>query len=781
MTIDVHVAVRELVAFVLRGGDLHREFSGPSRAVEAIRAHQRIQQARPSGYCAEVPVDIEVCRGDLRLSVGGRIDGVYKRRGTVVVEEIKTTTQDLDDLPEAGDPLHWGQLKSYGFLYGSRQGLSELRLQLTYCHLDSGRTRQFEKTCSMQTLDDFFQQLVTCYLAWADAVAGWRRRRDESISRLEFPYEGYRRGQREMAVAVYRAIRDRGQLMIQAATGIGKTMGVLFPAVKALGEGLCDRIFFLTARTTGRRAAEKAFDDLRSCGLRLKSLTLTAREKACFHPGGECTAEACEFARGYYDRLRPALEAAFDREAFTRRVLARLCREHSVCPFFFSLALSPWCDAVICDYNYAFDPRVYLRHFFLEDDGDNLLLVDEAHNLAERARDMFSATLSKEAFLTVRRAVRQARPRLYRALGRINTLLVADRRRCQAAGGALSESEAPSALVSQLAGFSRQAEKELAATPAAAWREPLLALYFDVTGFLRVAEQFDASYSTCLHTDGRELTVRLFCMDPSHRLSQALARGSAAVFFSATLTPRRYFGRIFGCGEDTPMLDLPSPFPREHLGVFIADRISTLYRQRGETAAAVAAMIAAMVSARRGNYLVFFPSYAYLELVREACGPMLGAARVVVQRPGMGEDDREDFVAGFRRGRAETLVGFAVLGGVFGEGIDLAGDRLSGVAVVGVGLPGITRERECIRACFEQSERRGFEFAYLYPGMNRVLQAAGRVIRTASDRGVVLLIDRRYAAPRYRSLLPAAWRPRRVGGGRALAAALDGFWRTAAG
>ncbi len=781
MTIDVHVAVRDLVAFVLRGGDLQREFTGPSRAVEAIRAHQRIQQARPPGYRAEVPVDTEVCRGDLCLAVGGRIDGVFERRGAVVVEEIKTTTRELEDLPEAGDPLHWGQLKSYGFLYGSHQGLSEVVLQLTYCHLDSGRTRRFEKTCSTQALGDFFQDLVARYLAWADTVARWRRRRDDSISRLEFPYDGYRTGQREMAIQVYRTIRDRGQLMIQAATGIGKTMGVLFPAVKALAEGLCNRIFFLTARTTGRRAAEKAFDDLRSGGLHVKSLTLTAREKTCFRPGGECTPEACEFARGYYDRLRPALAAAFGGEAFTRQSLESLCREHRLCPFFFSLALAPWCDAVICDYNYAFDPRVYLRHFFLENSGDNLLLVDEAHNLAERARDMFSATLSKQAFLDTRRCLRQARPGLYRALGRINTLLVADRRRCQAAGGTLAEPQAPSGLVSQLAGFLRQAEKVLAATPAAAWRESLLALYFAVSGFLRVAEQFDDSYITCLRTDGRELTVRLFCMDPSRQLSQALTRGSAAVFFSATLTPRRYFGRIFGCGEDTPLLDLASPFPQEHLGVYVADHISTLYRQRGETAAAVAAMIAALVSARRGNYLIFFPSYAYLELVREACGPMLGRARVVVQQPGMGEDDREDFVAGFRRDRAETRVGFAVLGGVFGEGIDLAGDRLSGVAVVGVGLPGITRERECIRACFEEKEGQGFEFAYLYPGMNRVLQAAGRVIRTASDHGVVLLIDRRYAFHRYRRLLPATWRPRRVGSPRALAVALDDFWHTAVG
>lgn len=776
MTLEMRIAVRDLVAFVLRRGNLRREFSGPSRAVEAIRAHQRIQQSRPPGYCAEVPVGLEVARDDVLLTIGGRIDGVFKRKGTVVIEEIKTTTGNLTELNQEGDALHWGQLKSYGYLYGSQFELSEVVLQLTYCHLDTRKTRQLQKTCSLDQLAFFFEELVTCYLKWAGTIADWHRCRNESISRLDFPYARYRAGQRDMAVHTYRAIRDRTQLMIQAATGIGKTMGVLFPAVKALGEGLCRRIFFLTARTTGRQAAESALDDLRAGGLRLKSVTLTAREKICFHPEGECTAEACQFARGYYDRLTPALEAAFRQDAFSRKTLEDLCREHRLCPFFFSLELSPWCDAVICDYNYAFDPRVYLRNFFLEGSGDNLLLIDEAHNLAERSRDMFSAALSKQAFLDVRRPLRQAQPRLYRTLGRINTLLVQYRRRCQAAGGALAEPEPPSDLVLLLAGFLRQAESVLVGATTAAAREALLELYFSVCGFLRVAEQFDESYSTCLQTNGRDLVVRLFCLDPSRQLAGALARGCAAVFFSATLTPRHYFGRIFGCGEDTPLLDLPSPFPPENLGVFIADRISTLYRQRSSTAAAVAEVITTLVSARRGNYLVFFPSYEYLELVHAACLPGLSEARVMVQHLGMHEDEREAFVDGFRHGGEGTLVGFAVLGGVFGEGIDLVGDRLSGVAIVGVGLPGICQERELIRTCFEEKARRGFEFAYLYPGINRVLQAAGRVIRTAADRGVVLLIDRRYATHRYRALLPAAWRPRGVADTPALAGALKTFW-----
>jgi DNA excision repair protein ERCC-2 len=772
----MHIAVRDLVAFVLRRGDLKREFSGPSRAVEAIRAHQRIQQSRPPGYRAEVPVGTEVTRGDVVLMVGGRIDGVFERKGEVVIEEIKTTTREPADLDEDGDPLHWGQVRSYAYLYGSEKGLPEVVLQLTYCHLDTGKTRQFQKTCSLDQLACFFEDLVTRYLAWAVTVTDWHRCRNESISRLDFPYARYRAGQREMAVHTYRTIRDRSQLMIQAATGIGKTMGVLFPAAKALGEGLCHRFFFLTARTTGRQVAESALEDMRRGGLRLKSLTLTARDKVCFHPDGECTAEACEFARGYYDRLIPALEAAFRHDAFTREMLEDFCREHTLCPFFFSLALSRWCDAVICDYNYAFDPRVYLRHFFLEDSGDSLLLIDEAHNLAERSRDMFSAVLFKQAFLDVRRRLGRVQPRIHRTLGSINALLVAYRRRCLVAGGSLAEAELPKDLVPLLVRFSRQAEALLTGTFSAAWREPLLELYFTVSGFLRVAEQFDESYATCLKTDGRELEIRLFCMDPSRQLALALARGCAAVFFSATLTPRRYFGRIFGCGQNTPLLDLPSPFPPGNLGVFIADRVSTLYRRRSSTAAAVAGMITTLVGARRGNYLVFFPSYEYLALIHAACLPAFSKARILVQQPDMNEDQREAFVAGFRHGSEGTLVGFAVLGGVFGEGIDLVGDRLSGAIIVGVGLPGISQERELIRACFEETDRRGFEFAYLYPGINRVLQAAGRVIRTTVDRGVVLLIDHRYGGHRYSGLLPAAWRPRHVANPLALAGALKRFW-----
>ena len=781
MTTTLHVAVRDLVDFVLRSGDLKREFSGPSRAVEAIRAHQRIQQSRPRGYQAEVTVGLEVAMDDIALMVAGRIDGVFEHKGQVVIEEIKTTTRELADLDENGDPLHWGQVKSYAYLYGAQHSLSEVAIQLTYCHLDTGKTRLFKKVCEIDQLTCFFKDLVTRYLSWAKAIADWHKRRDESISRLDFPYDGYRAGQREMAVQTYRAIRDRSQLMIQAATGIGKTMGVLFPAVKALGEGLCQRFFCLTARTTGRQAAEKALDDLSVGGLRLKSLTLTARDKTCFNPDGECTPEACEFARGYYDRLAPALETVFKSDAFTREILEGFCRQHGLCPFSFSLALSRWCDAIICDYNYAFDPRVYLRHFFQEDIGDNLLLIDEAHNLAERSRDMFSAALSKQAFLDARRMLRQTQPRMFRTLGRVNTQLVKYRRRCLEAGGTLSEPDPPSDLLPALVRFMRQAETLLIKTSAVALRENLLELYFTVSGFLRVAEQFDDAYITCCRADARDLEVRLFCRDPSHQLAQALARGCAAVFFSATLTPRRYFARTFGCGEDTPLLNLPSPFPRKNLGIFVADRISTLYRHRGSTAAAVAEMITTLVSVKTGNYLIYFPSYEYLELVYTTCAQRFSDTQVIVQQPGMDEAEREAFVARFSRQDGGSLVGFAVLGGIFGEGIDLTGEQLSGAAIVGVGLPGICQERQLIRDYFDEKERCGFEFAYLYPGINRVLQAAGRVIRTAADRGVVLLIDQRYATHRYRGLLPGTWRFHRVGSPEKLAQTLDGFWNGSAG
>ncbi len=770
------VAVRTLVAFTLASGDLETSFGGAHRSLEGMRAHQKIQRARPPDYEAEVTVRRQVETEDILLEISGRIDGVYRDDGQVVIDEIKSTYKDLDRLEQQPNPLHWGQAQTYAWMYAARNDLEEVAVQLTYCQLATRETRELRRRMTRAALEAFVAPLLEVWIAWIERLEAWRQCRDTSIKALNFPFDDFRDGQRHMAVAVYRAIRREGRAMIQAPTGIGKTMAALFPSVKALGEALVAKIFYLTARTTGRQAAEKALAVLRDRGLHLKHLSLTAKDKICPHPDAACSPEECPRARGHYDRLEAARAAAFDQEALDRETVARLAETHAVCPFEFSLDMALWVDAIVADYNYAFDPRVYLRRFFDEEAAAYGFLVDEAHNLVDRARDMFSAALDKQPLLDLRRALREDHRPLFRALGRINTWMTAARRNCLEAGGETASREFPEALLPPLEHFQEIAEKWLVKNKPAPWKEELLQYYFDVTAFLRVAERFDASYTTCTYASGTDLRVKLFCLDPAAQLAEGLQRARSTVFFSATLTPFSYFNELFGAGEATHFLRLPSPFPPGNLCLMIDGRVATYYRQREQTKHRLAEAMAQLVRGRTGNYLAFFPSYAYLAMVHGVFREAFPEIDTIVQDRHMDEPSREAFLDRFRDDRPQSLLGFVVMGGIFGEGIDLVGRRLSGAAIVGVGLPGICMERDLIRDHFEDKLAAGFDFAYRYPGFNRVLQAVGRVIRTDRDRGSVLLLDNRFASRRYRELYPAEWQPVSPWPGRSVERILADFW-----
>jgi DNA excision repair protein ERCC-2 len=773
---ELKIAVRDLAAHVLRSGDLKFEFLSATRPVEAIRIHQKIQQSRPDNYIAEVPISIQVESEMFILTIGGRIDGIYLESGGVLIEEIKTTTRNLDYFAQHKDPIHWGQLKCYAYIYAKLQKLSEVGTQLTYYQMDTGDTRKFKQHYTVDELEPFFQNLSADYLRWAETIVNWEVVRDESIRNLEFPYGEYRPGQREMAVGVYRTIKNGDQFLVQAATGIGKTMAAIFPAVKAIAEGLNAKVFYLTARTTGRIAAEKALDELRKRQLKLKSLTITAKDKICFKPDSACNPEECEYARGYFDRINVALKDLLGRDALTRQAVEQIAHDHQVCPFEFSLELALWADCIICDYNYAFDPRVFLRRFFQEDSDDYTFLIDEAHNLVDRSREMFSAEIFKQPLLDIRRAIRHELPRIYKSLGKINSWMVRARKKCDENGRVRHEKEPPAELIPMLRSFLKVTERWLLRNIKASFREELLDLFFVISGFVRVAEQYDESYVTCFETIKKDLKIKLFCIDPSVQLENALNRCNAAVFFSATMTPMAYFKKILGCSDKAAGLILPSPFACENFTLFISDNVSTLYRHRERTKHEVSRVISTMVNQKKGNYLLFFPSYEYMMMVYGSFKSDCPDSEIILQSPGMSEPERDDFIDRFGRENSRTMVGFAVMGGIFGEGIDLVGERLSGAVVVGVGLPGISPEKELIRDYFTNTHNAGFEYAYQYPGINRVLQAAGRVIRTETDRGVVLLIDQRYATYRYRSLFPAEWRPVRVQSHEKFADDLKRFW-----
>ncbi len=769
------IAVRTLIDMVLRSGDLDMRFAAPGRPIQGIRAHQNIQRLRPEGYRAEVPVTAEVETADLILVISGRIDGVLEIDEMTIVEEIKSTTRDLAVCEQSPDPCHWGQATVYACLFARMNDLHAVTVRLTYCHLDTGDTLEMENTWTRDALEAYLQHLIEGYSQWAAALVHWRRRRDTAIRSLDFPFSSYRPGQRTMAVSVYRTIRDGGQALIQAATGIGKTMAVLFPAVKAIADGHVDRVFFLTARNTGQASAIRALKRLQDNGLRLKRVCLTAKDRICFCPEATCNPEACEYAKGHFDRLTAAVEAAFVHDDLTRGTIETLARSHRVCPFEFSLELCRWADCIVADYNYAFDPRVYLKRFFDEEHGAYVFLVDEAHNLVDRSREMFSAQLSKADFLELRRAVKTHLPAVYRAAGKVNAWMLNARRQTQNAGGFDADERLPDGLEPLLHAFLRSAERWLAKNEATSYREILLERYFEVSGFLRVWDQFDNSYMTCLQVAERGLLLKLFCLDPSVQLRSALRRSLASIFFSATLTPAGYFQEILGCEPTAVQLAIPSPFPAHHLEVFIATHVSTYYDQREDSIDRIVSLIHGFIQPKKGNYLCFFPSYAYMNMVAERFAESSTGAHLLVQARDMNDSGRARFLDQFSVQDKHTLVGFAVMGGIFGEGIDLAGERLSGAVIVGVGLPAITPQRDLIRSYFDRSDA-GFDYAYRYPGLNRVLQAAGRVIRSDQDRGVLLLVDLRFGRADYRHLLPSHWSGVVVQSAQQLKRLLRHFW-----
>jgi DNA excision repair protein ERCC-2 len=764
------------VEHLLRSGDLHVDFFGSVSAIEGIRAHQQIQRQRPSNYQAEVPVSYSVEHAEFQLNVSGRIDGVLVEKSRTVIEEIKTTRRSLEEMAQNPNAIHWGQAQCYAYLYCVREKLPSVVVRLTYANLESGKTCELERILDMTVLETFFNDLLDRYMSWLANLAIWARLRDRSIERLTFPYDTYRPGQRDMAVAVFRTIREKGHLLVQAATGIGKTMAVLFPAIKALGENLADKVVFLTARGTGRLAAEAALRTLAGNGLRIKSVTLTAKDKICFYPQSACAPEECECARGYYDRVNAALGQGLTYDALTRDRIEQIAMDHRVCPFEFSLELVNWADCVIGDYNYAFAPGVMLQGLFEEGSGRHAVLVDEAHNLVDRSREMFSAQLAKEPVLAMRRLLKDEIPAIYGALGRINTWMAGVRRRCNEAGQSLVEEELPAILIDRLREFLRAAEKWLTLNVQAPFRDALLELFFDVTRFVRVAELYDQHYAVIYEASLGALRIKLFCIDPSHQLRLAWQRCRSAILFSATLTPVGYFQSVLGCSEQAAMLNLSSPFPPSNLAVFVADRISTLFKQRQQSCQAVTRTIANLVRQRMGHYLLYFPSYQYMHMVYDLFSQECAELETVIQTPEMGEAERLAFLSHFKKEVSHTLVGFAVMGGIFGEGIDLKGERLTGAVIVGVGLPGISLERDLIRDYYNRVRGCGFEFAYQYPGTNRVLQAAGRVIRSEEDQGLVLLIDRRYGHQRYRTLLPQHWRLQFIGDEGGFQQQIRSFW-----
>ncbi|NLW21840.1 MAG: ATP-dependent DNA helicase [Tissierellia bacterium] len=775
---QIKISVRNLVEFVLRSGDIDNTFVGSTRAVEGTRAHQKVQNSYGEEYTPELVLSHILEYEDFTIEVEGRVDGIIRIDGNIIIDEIKSTMRPLDEIDEDYNLLHWAQGKCYGYMYAKENKLEELNIQLTYFNIEWEETKKFIRSYTFKELEEFFLGLIEKYVEWANMTFYWQLLRDEAIRELTFPFKSYRKGQRKLAVAVYQTILNGKNLFAQAPTGIGKTISTIFPSIKAIGEGIASKVFYLTAKTITREAALNSIKQMAGKGLRLKSIVITAKEKICLNENVKCNPKDCPYAKGHYDRVNKAIMDVLNNEdMMTRDIVLKYADFYRVCPFEFSLDLSLWSDIIICDYNYVFDPNVSLKRFFEGSGDDYIFLIDEAHNLVDRSRDMFSSEITKEPFLKYKRLFKEEFPHISKAFNKCNKIMNKIKRDYLSNEKFYYQKEEISDLYSPINKLIRELEEWLIEEKGHEFYEEVQELYFQLLRFIKIVDLYDERYVTYVEAVGKDILLKLFCIDPSHLLSEILKKGRAAIFFSATLTPLDYYRDLLGGDEEDFIIRFPSPFPQNNLCLLIGDTISTKYKDRDKTYLDIVEYIEEFISQKGGNYLIFFPSYEYMEKIYLSFIDRNPDIKTIIQERSMMEEDREKFLDKFCLKNEDTMVAFAVLGGIFSEGIDLIGDKLIGAVIVGVGLPQICFERNIIREYFQYENGQGYEYAYMYPGMNKVLQAAGRVIRSEEDKGAILLIDDRFATIKYKRLYPREWSHyKRVRDSKDIRVRLMEFW-----
>ena len=832
---EIRLSVRELVEFILRSGDIdNRRGVSPEKAMqEGSRLHRMIQRSMGEGYSAEVPLHYVHEAEHYRVILDGRADGVIDESAEgwegdrlggsqislnqylineefpqITIDEIKCVTRRLERLTEAV-PVHLAQAKVYAYIYAKQNGLPLIRVRMTYCNIETEDLKYFFHEYTWPEIRDWFEKLMDEYLKWADFEWRWNGLRQESLKGLEFPYE-YRKGQKQLAAQVYRTIGEKRKLFMEAPTGTGKTLSTVFPSLKAMGDGMVTKIFYLTARTITRTVAADTVDLLRQQHLRLKSIIITAKEKICPMEKAECNPESCPYARGHFDRVNEAIFSCINEyDSIDRGVLLEAAETHRVCPFELGLDISLFCDMIICDYNYVFDPHASLKRYFADggSGGEYVFLVDEAHNLVERGRDMYSAELNKEDFLALKRVMNSVTEKyaggetapkgnrkvkgiplifkIVRGLDRCNRVLLVMKRECESVK-VLDEIDKFAGL---LQGLYTSISQFLDEEENTGVREEVLEFYFKIAHFLLIFEWLDDKYR--IYTEQRAecgFWLKLLCVNPAKRLAECMSKGRASILFSATLLPINYYKKLLGAEEKDLAVYAESAFNKEKLGVFVCRDVTSRYKQRNvETFFKIARYIYEVTESRRGNYLVFFPSYSFMS---EVAGSFeqhflpLGGMECLKQAERMSEEEREVFLSRFAsgglslydgtaEGTGKSLIGFCVLGGIFSEGIDLKEDALIGSIIIGVGFPQICNEREIIKEYFEEN---GYDYAYRFPGMNKVLQAAGRVIRTEKDKGVVALLDERFMDRSYQRMFPREWTGFSVTDIRRIGGALEVFW-----
>ncbi len=799
ITKEIKISVRNLVEFIMRSGNLDNTHSGRNE-LEAMHAgsriHRKLQKQMGANYTAEVPLSITLPITfdgvSFDLTVDGRADGILmnkhivdddfstlifeedeSKKPEIIIDEIKGVYMDISHLAEPVS-VHRAQAMCYAYIYAFKYEHLRIGIRLTYCNLETESVKYFEEVFTIQELSAWFENLINEYAKWAVWKMKWITKRDDEINKVDFPFS-YREGQKELVTGVYKTILRKKKLFIEAPTGVGKTISTVFPTVKAMGKGLVNKIFYLTAKTITRTVAEDTFNLLSEHGISLKIATITAKDKVCVLEKPDCNPISCPRAKGHYNRVNDAVyDLLLCENKISRDLILDYADKHKVCPFEMSLDVTTWSDAVICDYNYVFDPNVYLRRFFMSDkQEDYVFLIDEAHNLVDRAREMYSAILLKDDFLIVKRFIKDTDPKLVRLIDQCNKDLLKLKRECD-------EFEIVSEIdgfIMHLMGLMTEYETYLQEYRGNEGREELVKLYLDIRHFLNIYETLDDNYTICTDYDESErFRIKLQCMDPSRNLIKYYEKGRSAVLFSATLLPIRYYMEQLGGKKEDYAVYAPSSFSKENRLIMVGSDVSTKYSRRNEKEYnKILGYIREFTRIRRGNYLVFFPSYQMMQSIYDIAEGVIDG--LVMQGNSMTEEERELFLEEFVEEPKATRVAFCVMGGIFSEGIDLKNSRLIGAIVVGTGLPMVCNERELFRGYFDARNNKGFDYAYLYQGMNKVLQSAGRVIRTNEDRGAILLLDERFLQSQYYELFPKEWFPFEPVNMNSMTTMLTDFWK----
>ncbi len=756
------IAVKDLLELLYHPKDLGTGFYPATRAQEGTMGHHLLTSQRPPGYQKEVPLEYTYDTPDYLLIVQGRMDGIIETSTEIIVEEIKTTYSNLSDLTPDRYPSHKAQLQLYVYFLTAKNPDRKITGRLTYLNLDDLSERSFELEISPAGAQKLFISLAEQFLHDRKDRDAWLKIRNQSIDGLPFPFADRRNGQDQLIDLVSEAIQQERDLLVEAATGIGKTIGVLFPALKNLAcSERYSQIFFLTAKTAGKEILKKTILASKNSGLHLRTVFIEAKERVCLSPGCQCHPNYCPYARDYYAKVSQIEAGILENELIVPEMVMDYAKQYEVCPFELSLDLSISADLIVCDYNYVFDPGVYLKRFFLQTGRkDFLFLVDEAHNLAARGRDMYSATLELQDLVSFRTLVMVERPKVAACCRSVENFFQDWLRE-------MANEERPGIRLSHLPDFLEPALERLSASVELMLREHLppelrqkiQEFYFNLTAFARIAALTGKEYAIYVKKEQDRTFLRLFCLNPGPLLRRRLDQGRLAVFFSATLSPITYFRELLGAHTDSLTLQLTSPFPQETRLYLHVPGIDTRYKSRETSAPALIRCIYDFVTSRVGNYLVFFPSYNYLKAIWPQLNQALaGKANIYAQSVAMKEGQRHEFLKRITAvGTGRSNIGLAVLGGLFGEGIDLPGEQLIGAAIIGPGLPVISDEQELIRMYFDERNNEGFLFAYLIPGLIRVVQSAGRVFRTPEDKGAVLFVDDRFLDERYQELLPPDW------------------------